>query len=98
MTNDYQEEMNLVHYRFADDFCTHLSYSVKTIAIREHIQNVLNESIQLNAIDLLNDALKATWMQMTQKEKAEFCKRYLKTMKTVVEADGTIRLKIDANS
>lgn len=64
--------MNLVHYRFADDFCTHLSYSVKTIAIREHIQNVLDESIQLNAIDLLNDALKATWMQMTQKEKAEY--------------------------
>ena len=90
--------MNLVHYRFADDFCTHASYSVKTIAIREHIQNVLNDSIQFNEVDLLNDALKATWMQMTQKEKAEFCKRYLKTMKTVVEADGTMRLKIDSNA
>lgn len=90
--------MNLVHYRFADDFCTYLSYSVKTIAIREHIQNVLDDSIHLNAVDLLNDALRATWMQMTQKEKAEFCKRYLKTMKTVVEADETMRLKIDSNA
>lgn len=89
------EEGN-IYYCYIDDFCTHASYSIKTAALKEHIQSVLDNSIQLNAKTLLEDALRETWMQMTPKEKEGFYKRYLKAIRVVIEDDGTMKLVIDA--
>lgn len=84
-----------IYYCFIDDFCTHASYSIKTAAIKESIQNELNTKVQLNARVLLDDALRETWMQMTPKEKEGFFNRYLKTLRVAIEDDGTIKLVID---
>ena len=89
------EEGN-IYYCYIDDFCTHASYSIKTAALKEHIQSVFDNSIQLNAKTLLEDALRETWMQMTPKEKEGFYKRYLKAIRVVIEDDGTMKLVIDA--
>ena len=88
------EEEN-IYYCYIDDFCTHASYSIKTSAIKEHIQKVLDDSVQLNVNTLLEDALKETWMQMTSKEKEGFYKRYLKTIRVDIGDDGTLKLVID---
>ena len=75
--------------------CTHASYSIKTVAVKEYIQKVLDEQTQLNANTLMDDALRETWMQMTTKEKEGFYKRYLQTLKPVIDESGNIRLLID---
>lgn len=88
------EEQN-IYYCYIDEFCTHASYSIKTAAVKEHIQRALDEKIQLNVKNLMEDALRETWMQMTEKEKEGFCKRYLQTIKPVIDEKGNLRLVID---
>ena len=88
------EEQN-IYYCYIDEFCTHASYSIKTAAVKEHIQKVLDEQIQLNVNNLMEDALRETWMQMTSKEKEGFYKRYLQTLKPVIDESGNLRLVID---
>lgn len=88
-------EAQNIYYCYIDEFCTHASYSIKTAAIKEHIQKVLDEHIQLNVNTLMDDALRETWMQMTPKEKDGFYKRYLQTLKPVIDESGNIRLVID---
>ncbi len=84
-----------IFYCYIDDFCTFASYSIKTAAITEHIQNVLDDSINLNVKTLMEDAIKKTWMQMTEKEKEGFYKRYLQTMCVVIDDDGSLHLAIN---
>ena len=43
----------------------------------------------------MEDALRETWMTMTPKEKEGFYKRYLQTLKPVIDESGNIRLVID---
>ena len=88
------DEKNIC-YCFIDEFCTNVSYSIKTTAMTEYIQGVLDSHIQLNAKKLMNDALQETWMQMTPKEKEGFYKRYLLSLKPEIDADGNIRLVIE---
>lgn len=88
------EEGN-IYYCYIDEFCTHASYSIKTAAMTEYIQKVLDEQIQLNVKKLMEDALRETWMTMTPKEKEGFYKRYLQTLKPVIDDSGNIRLVID---
>lgn len=84
-----------IYYCFIDDFCTHASYSIKTAAIKEYIQEVLDRQVQLNLQSLLEDALRETWLQMTPKEKEGFYNRYLKTLRINLDADGNLKLVID---
>ena len=88
------DEKNIC-YCFIDEFCTNASYSIKTTAMTEYIQGVLDSHIQLNAKKLMNDALQETWMQMTPKEKEGFYKRYLLSIKPEIDAEGNIRLVIE---
>ena len=88
------EEQNIC-YCFIDEFCTNASYSIKTTAMTEYIQGVLDSQIQLNAKKLMEEALQETWMQMSTKEKEGFYKRYLLTLKPEIDNDGNIRLVID---
>ena len=88
-------EEGSIYYCYIDDFCTHASYAIKTAAMTEHIQKTLDEHIQLNARALMDSALRETWMQMTDKEKEGFYKRYLETLRVVIENDGSIRLVVN---
>lgn len=88
-------ESKNIYYCYIDDFCTHASYSIKTAAVKEHIQQVLDQSLQLNINTLLEDALHDTWMQMTPKEKEGFIKRYLKTIRTDIDENGNLKLVIE---
>ena len=85
-----------IYYCYIDEFCTHASYSIKTAAMTQYIQRVLDEQVQLNAKTLMEDALRETWMQMTPKEKEGFYKRYLQSLRVIIEEDGTIRLRPNA--
>lgn len=85
-----------IYYCYIDEFCTYASYSIKTAVVTEQIQRTLDEQIRLNVKALLDDALRDTWMQMTEKEKDGFYKRYLLTLKPVIADDGMLRLVIDS--
>lgn len=81
-----------IHYCYLDDFYTGASYAIKTKALVKYIQDTLDNSIRVNAQALLDDAIRSTWVRITDKEKSGFYERYLKKMKVEIAPDGVVRL------
>ena len=81
-----------IHYCHLDDFYTGASYAIKTTALVRHIQDRLDSEVQLNAQELLDDAVHSTWVRMTEKERELFYDRYLRKMRVEIAQDGQIRL------
>lgn len=81
-----------IHYCYLDDFYTGASYTIKTLALQTYIQHVLDEKVHLNMENLLDDAIRSTWVQMTDKERTAFYDRYIRKMHTELAQDGSMRL------
>lgn len=81
-----------IHYCYLDDFYTGASYTIKTTALQKYIQDSLDELVNVNAQALLDEAIRTTWVRMTEKEKSTFYNRYLKKLKAEVAPDGSVRL------
>ena len=83
-----------IPFCFIDDFCTSASYSIKTTTllnkIQEQIDSILkgDEAKPLNLRKIMGDALKDSWIAMTEKEKEAFYNRYLSKPKLVIGVDG----------
>ena len=89
-----------IRYCFLDDFCTSASYKIKTEtlidAIQSRIDAVLHGDAQgvLNVTEIMNAFLKESWIVMTPREKDAFYERYLRQMKLVIDADGSVNIQI----
>lgn len=81
-----------IHYCYLDDFYTGASYTIKTTALQKYIQDSLDELVNVNAQTLLDEAIRTTWVRMTEKEKSTFYNRYLKKLKAEIAPDGSVRL------
>lgn len=85
-----------ITYCYIDDFCTGNSYHIKTAAMLSELNAVIAESIQLNVYDMLDDALCATRIHMTDGEKKQFFDRYLKPMRLSFAENGNISIALGA--
>ncbi len=85
-----------ITYCYIDDFCTGNSYHFKTEAMLSELNAVIAESIQLNVYDMLDDALCATRINMTDGEKNQFFDRYLKPMRLSFAENGNISIALGA--
>ena len=54
----------------------------------------MEKSVQLNVIDLLNDALRATRIEMTSAERQQFYDKYVKTLQLSISDEGKVSLVI----
>ncbi|MCD8190897.1 MAG: hypothetical protein LUD78_11920 [Clostridiales bacterium] len=43
---------------------------------------------------MLDEAFRSTWVQMSDKEKANFYDRHIKTMRLKISADGQLRIVV----
>lgn len=83
-----------IPFCFIDDFCTSASYSIKTSTLLNKIQEQINiilkgeEAKPLNMRSIMSDALKDSWISMTEKEKEAFYNRYLKKPNLLIGVDG----------
>ncbi len=82
-------------YCFIDDFCTAASYTIKTKTVLNALQSKLNELLDFNIHELLEEVMKITWLEMSDKEKANFYDRYVKGMRLAIAKDGNVRIILD---
>lgn len=83
-----------IKYCYLDDFCTAETYSIKITALRKYIQKELDSAVNININSLLDTAIKATWVRMTEDEKKSFYERYLTKIKVEIADTGDIRIKL----
>ncbi|MCD8052441.1 MAG: NYN domain-containing protein, partial [Lachnospiraceae bacterium] len=79
-------------YCFIDDFCTGASYAIKTKTLLTEFQSRLDEAVNLNVNTMLEETFHSTWVQMSDREKANFYDRHIKTMRLKISADGQLRI------
>ncbi len=88
------ESQNII-YCYLDDFCTSASYKIKTTALVEDIKAYLRKQVSFNVHEMLNNALRNTWVEMTPGERNNFYERYIKRMRLVIDADGNASVELD---
>ena len=54
----------------------------------------MEKSVQLSVIDMLNDALRATRIEMTSAERQQFYDKYVKTLQLSISDEGKVSLVI----
>ena len=54
-----------IFYCYLDDFYSGDSEELKTNALLQEMRDYMEKAVQLNAIDMLNDALRSTRIEMT---------------------------------
>lgn len=81
-------------YCYLDDFCTGNSGQIKERALREEIQDRLDEEVNFNIWNILNKALAATRTDMAPGETKQFYNKYIKPMHIEVDKDGEVFLRL----
>ena len=76
-----------IPFCFIDDFCTSASYSIKTATLTDAIQADIDRALHgeldtpLNVRTMMDAALRYSWITMSDREKDDYCERYLRRMK-----------------
>lgn len=83
-----------IRYCYIDDFCTGSVYQVKVQTVLAAIQKKIDEIVDFNVKKMLDDELDATWLSMTDKEKANLYNLHLKKMRLSVADDGEVRVAL----
>ena len=83
-----------IFYCYLDDFYSGDSEELKTNALFQEMRDYMEKAIQLNAIEMLNNALRATRIEMTAAERQQFYNRYVKTLQLSIDDAGKVSLNI----
>ncbi|MCD8144436.1 MAG: NYN domain-containing protein [Oscillospiraceae bacterium] len=79
-------------YCFIDDFCTGATYAIKTKTLLSEFQSRLDEAVNINVEKVMDEVLHSTWVEMTERERANFYDRYIKTMRLKISPKGELRI------
>lgn len=83
-----------IFYCYLDDFYSGDSEELKTNALFQEMRDYMEKAVQLNVIDMFNDALRATRIEMTSSERQQFYDKYIKTLQLSISDDGKVSLVI----
>ena len=83
-----------IFYCYLDDFYSGDSEELKTNALFQEMRDYMGKAIQLNVVEMLNDALRATRIEMTSAERQQFYKKYIKTLQLSIDDSGKVSLVI----
>ena len=67
---------------------------MKRRTLLSQIQDRLDAALDLNVTDLLHQVMYDSMVEMSEKEKQQFFDRYIKTMKVVIDSQGTLKLQL----
>ena len=84
-----------IFYCYLDDFYTGDGEDLKKNALFNELFRSLDKAINLNAKQMLNDALTATRIEMPVSEKKQFYAKNIKNMKLVIDDDGNVSLELN---
>jgi hypothetical protein len=81
-----------IPFCYMDNFCTGNSNRIKEEAMLRQIRCTVDNALKLNVNDMLHEAYLATRAEMTKAEQKQFYDRYIKSMRLVIDDDGTLRI------
>lgn len=83
-----------IFYCYLDDFYSGYSEELKINAIFYEMRKYMGKAVRLNVNDMLNDALRATRIEMTLSERQQFYNKYVKILQLSISDDGDISFVI----
>lgn len=81
-----------IKHCFLDDFYTGVSYSIKTDTLKKYVQTFFDNNYSFDAVRLIDNAVRNSWIEMTDKEKDNFLDKYIRKAKISVDSKGKFRI------
>ena len=79
-----------IFYCYIDDFYSGSSDDLKREALFKEIHQYLNQAVRLNAWEILEEATRATRIEMTPTEKQRFYEKHIKQMSLSIDGQGQL--------
>lgn len=83
-----------IFYCYLDDFYSGDSEQLKTDALLQEMRDYMGKAVQLNVVEMLDNALRATRIEMTSAERQQFYDKYIKTLQLSIRDDGKVSMVI----
>jgi hypothetical protein len=84
-----------IFYCYIDDFYSGNTEDIKMRALFSELYRYIGEHLDLNAKTMLNEALRATRLPLSDAEKRQIYEKYIKRMKLVVAEDGQVSIELN---
>ena len=79
-----------IFYCYIDDFYTGNAEEIRHIALLKEMSDYLERSVTLNLKTILDEAVKATRLEMTSLERNQFYDKYIQSMKLTIDENGNV--------
>lgn len=79
-----------IFYCYIDDFYSGNAEELKQSALFKEMYRYIDNTVRLNVNDMLDEALRATRIEMSNSERKQFYSRYVKNMKMEITEDGDV--------
>ena len=85
---------NGIFYCYIDDFYAGNGDDLRQNALFNELYRYLDDALTLNVNDMLDEAIRATRIEMTPAEKRQFYDKYIKQMQLVIGEDGNVSIEL----
>lgn len=84
-----------IHYAYIEEFYEGNSQAIQTDALLREVSHTLDKALRLNLKEVFEKALERTRLTLTAGEQTQFFQQYMKTIRLVIEDDGSARLALN---
>ena len=82
-----------IFFCYLDDFYSGNAEEIKNAALFREMYRYIDNTVQLNVYEMLNEALRATRIDMSLAERNQFFDRYIRTLKMSISDSGDLVLE-----
>ena len=83
-----------IFYCYIDDFYSGNSEDIKMSALFKEMRHYLDNALSLNVNNMLDEALKATRLNLSTSERQQFYDKHIRGMSIVIDKNGDARLEL----
>ena len=84
-----------IHYAYLEDFYEGNAHAIQTDALLREISHTIDKALHLNLKDVFDRALERTRLTLTAGEQAQFFQQYMKTIRLVIDDNGSAKLALN---
>ena len=86
-----------IYYCYIDDFCSGNNEELKTLALLTEMKQYIDDRFQsFNIKEMMEQAYHCTRVKMSDAEKRQFQKKYVKPMHLSIDADGNVTIELSS--
>lgn len=83
-----------IFYCYIDDFYSANSENIMMSALFKELYRYLDHAVQLNVNEMLDEALRATRINMSTAERRQFFEKHIKGMGLMIDGDGNVSVEL----